>query len=264
MWETTIDGRTLHFHLAGINNQNFIMRDEETGSWWQQVSGEAIQGPLKGRRLTRVPQDEISFALWKREQPLGRVLRPDPRVEAAGRYAPADWEPHITKLPVATLTRDRRLGLRELVIGITVNGHANAYRMTDVQQQNPIVDTIGGVPIVIVAAADGRSVRAFSRMIDGKAVEFFATPDAKSITLVDSSTGSEWDFSGRAVRGPSTGRQLTRIEVLRDYWFDWRAYHPDTAIYSAGLGEAAVLNTHPPLKTDQTRQPHANSAMVGR
>jgi hypothetical protein len=234
VWETTIDGKTLHFHLAGINNQNFIMRDEETGSWWQQVSGEAILGPLKGRRLTRVPQDEISFALWKREQPQGRVLRPDPRVEAAGRYAPADWEARITKLPVATLIRDPRLGLRELVIGMTVNGHAKAYRMTDVQQQNPIIDTIGGVPIVIVAAADGRSLRAFSRMVDGKPVDLFAIPDASR--FVDSATGSEWDFAGRAVRGPLTGRQLERIEVLCDYWFDWRAYHPDTAIYSAGVG----------------------------
>jgi hypothetical protein len=25
------------------------------------------------------------------------------------------------------------------------------------------------------------------------------------------------------------------IEILRDYWFDWRAYHPDTAIFSVGL-----------------------------
>jgi hypothetical protein len=33
VWETTVNGRVLHFHLAGINNQNFIMRDEETGSW---------------------------------------------------------------------------------------------------------------------------------------------------------------------------------------------------------------------------------------
>ena len=233
MWETTIDGRTLHFHLAGINNQNFIMRDEETGSWWQQVTGEAILGPLKGRRLTRVPQDEISFALWKREQPMGRVLRPDPRAAAAGRYAPADWETGIAKLPVATQIRDRRLDLRELVVGVTVNGRAKAYRMTDVQQQNPIIDTVGGVPLVIVAAADGRSVRAFSRVVDGKPADFFARPEAT--LLVDSATGSEWDFAGRAVGGPLTGRQLAKIELLRDYWFDWRAYHPDTAVYSVGL-----------------------------
>jgi len=235
VWETTIDGKTLHFHLAGINNQNFIMRDEETGSWWQQVSGEAILGPLKGRKLTPVPQDEISFALWKREQPRGRVLRPDPR--AAKRYASADWEAGIAKLPVATRVSDKRLDLRELIVGITVNGRAKAYRMIDVQQQNPIIDTVGGVPIVIVA--DGQSVRAFSRMVDGKPVDLFARPDAASMTLVDASTGSEWDFSGRAIRGSLAGRQLQRIEVLRDYWFDWRAYHPDTAIFSVGLVKRA-------------------------
>jgi len=233
VWETTIDGRTLHFHLAGINNQNFIMRDEETGSWWQQVSGEAILGPLKGRRLTPVAMDEISFALWKREQPRGRVLRPDPRV--ANRYAKADWEAGIAKLPVATRVNDKRLDPRELIVGMTVNGRAKAYLMKDIQQQNPIIDSVGGVPIVIVA--EGQSVRAFSRIVDGKPVDLFARVDAASITLVDAATGSEWDFSGRAIRGPLTGRQLQRIEILRDYWFDWRAYHPNTSIYRAGLAQ---------------------------
>jgi hypothetical protein len=231
VWETTIDGRTLHFHLAGINNQNFVMRDEETGSWWQQVSGEAILGPLKGRRLTRVATDEISFVLWKREQPRGRVLRPDPR--AAKHYASADWEAGIARLPVATRISDKRLDLRELIVGIVVNGRARAYRMTDVQQQNPIIDTVGGAPIVIVA--DGQSVRAFSRVVDGKPVDLFARPSAASIALLDGTTGSEWDFAGGAIRGPSAGRRLQRIDVLRDYWFDWRAYHPDTSIYRAGL-----------------------------
>jgi hypothetical protein len=105
--------------------------------------------------------------------------------------------------------------------------------MADIQQQTPIIDTLGGVPIVIVAAEDGQSVRAFSRVVDGKALDIFAIPASND--LADSTTGTEWDFSGRAVRGPLTGRQLARIEVLRDYWFDWRAYHPDTAIYSVGL-----------------------------
>ena len=124
MWETTVDGKQLHFHLAGINNQNFIMRDEETGSWWQQVTGEAILGPLKGAHLAAVPQDEISFALWKREHPRGRVLRPDPRAAAAGHYAPADWETRMQKVPVATRTFDLRLPARELIVGVTANGRA--------------------------------------------------------------------------------------------------------------------------------------------
>jgi len=53
------------------------MRDEETGSWWQQVSGKAIHGPLQGHQLKSVFHDEVSFAIWKGEQPDGRVLKPD-------------------------------------------------------------------------------------------------------------------------------------------------------------------------------------------
>ena len=69
MFQRTVDGVALRFHLAGINNQNFLMRDEQTGTYWQQITGLAVSGPLAGRRLTLVPTDELSFALWKAERP---------------------------------------------------------------------------------------------------------------------------------------------------------------------------------------------------
>jgi hypothetical protein len=34
VWASAVDGRTLTFHLAAINNQNFIMQDDQTGTWW--------------------------------------------------------------------------------------------------------------------------------------------------------------------------------------------------------------------------------------
>src|SRR5436190_21364347 len=144
-----VDGRPLHFHLAGINNQNFIMRDEETGSWWQQVTGEAILGPLKGTRLEQVPQDEIAFALWKIEHPNGRVLRPDPRVT---QYVSADWETRMQAVPVAAPTRDRRLPARELIVGVMANGRAKAYPMALLDPHAPLIDTVGGVPIALLVA----------------------------------------------------------------------------------------------------------------
>jgi hypothetical protein len=30
------------------------------------------------------------------------------------------------------------------------------------------------------------------------------------------------------------GKQLKRIAVLKDYWFDWKLYHPDTSVYTLG------------------------------
>jgi Protein of unknown function (DUF3179). len=138
-------------------------------------------------------------------------------------------------MSVATNTHDARLQARELVIGVTVDGRSKAYRMLDLRSQNPIIDSVGAVPIVIAVAEDGRSVRAFRRIVDGRKFELFAKPGSSPIAFVDSASGSEWDFAGRAIRGPLAGRQLAKIDVLRDYWFDWRTYHPETAIYHVGL-----------------------------
>ncbi len=55
-------GLILSFHLAGINNQNFLMRDDQTGTFWQQISGRAISGPLAGLQLEPVYSDEVTFA----------------------------------------------------------------------------------------------------------------------------------------------------------------------------------------------------------
>ena len=244
MWESTVDGRVLHFRLAGINNQNFIMRDDETGTWWQQVTGKAIHGPLQGRQLKAVFHDELSFAIWKRERPNGRVLRPDEKLAALGnRYEAADWEQRVGRMRVVEGTDvDKRLAPRELVVGVTVDGKSVAYPLAALQKQSPIIDVVGSVPIVIVLGDDNRSVRAFERIVDGQRLELFRkTPTggalsnhAGALELVDAETGSTWNFEGKAVAGPLAGKQLKKVFVLEDYWFDWRLYHPDTSIYELG------------------------------
>ena len=230
MWERKVDGRTLNFHLSGINNQNFIMRDEETGSWWQQVSGECIAGPLKGKQLRLVAHDELPFALWKREQPAGRVLMPDERV--AAQYEPADWEDRYATLRVVTPANpDDPLKPRDLVIGITVNGAATAYPMSRLEKQAPVTDMLGGTPLVVMLDASKKSVRAFERTVDGRALSFSVKQGSSQIT--DAETSSTWEFTGRAVSGALAGRQLRPVNVLKDYWFDWKIYHPDTTVFGS-------------------------------
>ena len=211
------------------------MRDEETGSWWQQVTGEAIQGPLKGQQLRPVFHDELTFGLWKREKPDGRVLRPNEQIAQAGKYVPANWEERMTKVPVATsVAIDKSLELRTLVIGLTVNGVSKAYPLDALVKQSLILDDLGGVPIFIVIGDDKRSVRAFERQVDGRKLEFFLKPNTAPIILVDAESGSEWDFTGKATKGQLNGRQLKQISILDDYWFDWVTYNPKTRVYKLG------------------------------
>jgi hypothetical protein len=269
VWEAEADGQPLKFHLAGINNQNFIMRDEATNSWWQQVSGAAIHGPLKGKQLKQVFVDEISFAIWKREHPQGRVLRPDEKFKA--KYESADWETEVGKMRVVTpVDPQDTLAPRALIVGLELNGKARAYAQTDLVKQRLTLDELGGVPIFLVIGEDGQSVRAFERNVNGRTLEFFAqelwtatrqvtikpfveprtkaeqqqtekltdlNPSSKSlvsVNLIDAETGSTWDFSGLATSGQLAGQKLKPVALLKDFWFDWKIYHPQTTVYSLG------------------------------
>ena len=228
MWQSVVNGQTLKFHLAGINNQNFIMRDEETGSWWQQISGEAIQGSLKGQKLIPVDYDEVSYAVWKLENPKGRVLRPE-----EDKAESDDWEKQVGKMRVTTSAKlDASLKPRDVIVGVTVSNESKAYPFSAIEKQNPILDIVGGKDIVIFLANDGKSVRTFERTLDGKKLEFLAKPETGEI--IDAETGSTWDFSGRAINGELAGKQLNKIQSLKDYWFDWYTYHPQTQLYMLG------------------------------
>jgi Protein of unknown function (DUF3179) len=221
--------------LWGINNQNFIMRDEQTGSWWQQVSGEAIHGPLKGQKLRGVVHDEVSFGIWKGERPGGRVLRADPTRKED--YATPDWERRMRRVRTVT-PREKGDALRPrlMVVGVVLNGRAKAYPFARLREDNPVIDTLGGVPIVLVVGDDQKSIRVFERTVDGRKLELLAKAGVTPLVLVDAETGSEWDFTGTAVSGPLAGRRLTKVKALKEYWFDWKIYQPTTAVYAPGSG----------------------------
>src|SRR5262245_29854757 len=164
------------------------MRDEETGSWWQQVSGEAIHGPLKGKKLTHVYNDELTLALWKSENRQGRVLKPDERLKQ--NYEAADWEEQYAKFRVVTpVDPNDKLLPRTLIAGLTVNGIAVAYPLPALEKQRLILDNIGddGVvtPLFIVLGDDNKSVRAFERKVDGRTLEFHVKPETSPIQLLD-------------------------------------------------------------------------------
>ena len=259
-----MNGAVLHFYLAGINNQNFLMRDKETGTWWQQITGKAISGPMRGAQLDAVLSDELTFGEWKSEVSDGKVLAP------VARYVKeydSKWEPEVAKLPLVISFPGTELKSRDVVVGLEVDGLSRAYPWDLLLKQSPVVDHVHGTPLLIVVGADGKSFRVFISRIDGKEAEFFlkgepenvappanagaakppteakssdkdssaqnATPSAadKPWSLLDSTTASEWNFQGCAVSGPSQGKCLERVYALKDYWFDWRNYHPDTTIY---------------------------------
>ncbi len=223
------------------------MRDKETGTWWQQITGKAIYGPLQGTSLELVPSDEVTFGQWRSEITNGQVLAEVPKYS---KEYESNWEPEVAKLPVVISFPSTELKSRDVVVGLELNGASRAYPWETLVKQSPVMDHVGGTPLLIVIGPDGKSFRAFISRIDGRDAEFFlkgedtpASPQAgdpktaastpqKTWSLVDAATASEWNFQGCAISGASQGKCLDRVPgALKDYWFDWRNYHPDTTIY---------------------------------
>ena len=129
IWSRVLDGQILRFRLAGINNGNALMRDEQTSSIWQQSTGQAIFGPLKGKQLTLVHSDELTFALWTKENPNGLVLKPDEPY--ASEYEDKDWEQQVLKTRTVVDTSKSGIPAHELMLGITLDGSSKAYPIKD-------------------------------------------------------------------------------------------------------------------------------------
>ena len=80
---------------------------------------------------------------------------------------------------------------------------------------------------------DNESVRALSRKLpDGRGVADFYRIAEEDGFMVDSIAASHWNFQGCAIDGPIRGACLSAVEAIRDYWFDWREYNPETTVFA--------------------------------
>lgn len=218
------------------------MRDEQTGTYWQQITGRAVSGPLAGRRLTLVSADELTFGLWKKEQPNGTVLNDVRRYTR--EYAPENWDVKMAKVPTVISYAQAGINPRDLMLGINVFGASRAFPFKTVVKAELLEDRIGSESVMLVVGRDNRSVRVFRQRIAGisETPQFYRIADEKAkaarsdraqsnALFVDAQTGSEWNFKGCAVSGKLRGVCLDHIDVIKDYWFDWRNYNPHTTVY---------------------------------
>ena len=75
LFDRRVGEQTLSFEARGPR----LMRDRETGSYWRRTTGMALEGPLKGKKLT-VEAGIISFAhAWKTFHPDSEEVRADDR-----------------------------------------------------------------------------------------------------------------------------------------------------------------------------------------
>ena len=234
-FDPTINGEVSRFGTSGkLYKSNLVMYDELTESYWSQVGGKAIIGPLSGTVLEQVSIDTLLYRDWKKFNPDGVVLSQDTGfIRPYGAEIYGDYF-SSGEVGFGVSFTDTRLHPKVMVAGLTINDESKAYPAVEVGKVKVVNDELGDKSILVTVhpgitiAPETNPLQIYDRNLEGE-ILYFELVDDK---LVDRDTQTEWDFNtGTAISGELEGSQLTKINHFSDFWFNWVSFHEDTALY---------------------------------
>jgi hypothetical protein len=206
-----VDDKTLTLFVSGyLLDNNLVMQDQETKTYWSHLLGEAKVGPLKGKMLQQIPAVMTDWQSWSKHHPEGTVV---------------------------VLSRNSKSYRREsfnppdlFVLGVVVNEKATAWRL-DLLAKTPVRnDRLGDKPVLVVFDRTSFTARVYERELGGRVLTFRLIDDQ----LADQESGSTWDpVVGLAVTGPLKGKHLLPLPAVVSYYSAWKDFHPISQIYSA-------------------------------
>lgn len=224
VFSPVVNGRKETFRLVGMDHFNAMFEDATTKSWWRQVSGEAITGPLKGKSLKELPSQQIALSAWLRLHPSSTVLQPDTVFNKQYNRL-ADFDKGTVK---SSLEKRDSLSWKpkSWIIGVVHGKKAKAYDWNELEAKRIIQDSLPGLPVLITLESDSASFHVWSRRINGAVLRF--QKQAGMQLLKDANTGSVWDMNGTCVDGSLKGGQLTAVQASQEFWHSWQTFHPGT------------------------------------
>jgi hypothetical protein len=223
-------GQALTFEVAGFYRRNLLLRDRQTGSLWQQATGEAVYGALAGARLPALDGQPQSWASWLAEHADTQL--------AVQWFTKRSWAPAgLVGLALSGFPRHTALaGLTDLgldlpgeaeVVGISRAGETKAYPLAVLEKMGVINDRLGGAALAVWADRSSGQVGAFERQADGTEI---CLAFHNGILQSEGSV-ARWDLAGQSLSG---GEPLQRVAALRLWWQGWKEFHPRSEVYRDG------------------------------
>lgn len=225
MYSRVVDGKTLTLGVSGkLWNNALVMYDRETDSLWAHVTGEAIRGPLKGKRLTMLAATpRVTWEKWRRLHPNTLALSVSGRENISfDSYQQYHASPGRTGL-FAVRRPDRRAQPKEMVVGVAMGPSSTAYLHAFLRKRRLVSDVVGSTP-VLVWFDPGSSATAVYKRPAGNGFRL----DGDTIR---GARGERWQAATGKTLG--RGRDLKPLPHTNAYWFGWVAFYPRTALKAA-------------------------------
>ncbi|RFM27472.1 DUF3179 domain-containing (seleno)protein [Deminuibacter soli] len=227
VYSPVVNGKAEDFRLVGMDHFNAMFEDHTTKSWWQQATGVAVAGPLKGVSLQELPAQQLTLSAWLREHPNSTILQPDTVFNAKYKqlkdYDLGTIDGHLEKRDSGSWK------MKSWVVGVIQGTTAKAYDWNTLVQQQIIQDSLPGLPVLLLLEKDGSSFHVYNRRVNGQSLQFTAPDNTGMFT--DVNTHSTWNSNGVCTAGTLQGQQLQPVQSYQEFWHSWQNFHPATMRY---------------------------------
>ncbi len=157
-----VNGRKLHFEAGAVFNGVIVLRDRETRSYWDHISGVSIFGELKGTRLktfnilhSTVEQALTAYPEIKYANNDNSASKDNPFYKAndyiVDSHNPANSSVNVLDIQFAkTIPKeDTRRGTMDIGLGVWFDDKAKFYPQEEVQKNGFLFDEIKDKRIVV-------------------------------------------------------------------------------------------------------------------
>jgi hypothetical protein len=223
-----VNGQHLHFRVTGIYNSMSIFNDYETNSFWENATGECIEGPLQGTYLETKPAHYLK---------VGQVLEMDPnalvatrKFSLADRFSDATGNQRMLgpngfippPFRISMTKTDERLPELDLGLGVWIGDHARYYSMKTLRaRDNVIVDALGQHQLIVyIDPVSGTPAAHLSKV---------AVKGWEDGALVLES--GERIVNGYVLEPNADKRSISRPSQQFSRWYSFSYLHPKCDIY---------------------------------
>lgn len=222
-----VDGEVHWFAEQGLFDGLFLMRDEESGTFWDHMTGKAVYGPEVGSSLEVQP-----LVMTTAEQAL--EMAPDALITLSDQAIRRDSDMKVEGLMAGIRGRlnaffqgtvaaeDDRRPTMDLGLGLWTDTDATYYPMDRVREEGrAVVDLFNGQNVLVFI--DPKTFVLSGFIVEGDDPEW----DGDVLRLSDGSyveSGILHDSDGAKVEGARPLQVFTR-------WYGFSLTFPDTEIY---------------------------------
>lgn len=225
VYSPIVEGKKAQFRLVGMDHFNAMLEDASTKSWWQQATGEAVTGPLKGKQLPEIYSTQTSLDAWIKLYPHTLIMQPNPefkdKYDTSLKYESGKSRKELTG------SNPRSGADKSWVVGLKRDGKTKYIDWNELKRKRIVQVQLNQSKVFVVLLKDNKSFFAYEnpfgavpKLINNTLVIDAATENCS--TIIDSRAKTyTYQLNGHGI---NDSQNLKPVKAYQEFLHSWKHF----------------------------------------